>query len=209
MRVDAATGMIEGYAAVFNQPSEDLGGFVEDIRKGAFAKTIKEADVRALFNHDPNYVLGRNKADTLSLAEDNHGLQFRVKPPETAWAKDLQETIRRGDVDQASFGFSTIKDEWDQASNPAHRTLVEVRLYDVSVVTFPAYPQTSVSARSLVEMLIARMPDRDTLQYLKDQLSQLEANDEPEQMPHSADQKEKVRTHLAHLERRLEIVQLY
>jgi hypothetical protein len=114
-------------------------------------------------------------------------------------------------VDQASFGFSTIKDEWDQSSKPVHRTLVEVRLYDVSVVTFPAYPQTSVSARSLAEMLIAQLDtDPETLKYLRTQLIQLEANDEPEQRPHSAEEEAKrVRTHLAHLERKLEILELY
>jgi hypothetical protein len=214
MRVDAQAGTIEGYAAVFNQQSEDLGGFTEDIRKGAFSKTIKEGDVRALFNHDPNYVLGRNKAGTLSLAEDAHGLQFQVKPPDTAWAKDLRETIRRGDVDQASFGFTTIKDDWNEATTPRQRTLLEVRLYDVSVVTFPAYPQTSVSARSLAEMLIAsfdklRMPeDRELLNNLKLQLSLLEQTEEPVQEDHSSDLDARARTRQVNIKRRLELLKL-
>jgi HK97 family phage prohead protease len=147
LRVDQK-GFIEGYAAVFNQWSEILGMFKERIRAGAFKKTIKEADVRALFNHDPNYVLGRKKAGNLDLAEDSQGLHFRVKPPNGNWAKDLLESIQRGDIDQASFGFGVVRDEWDRQKDPAERELLEVKLYDVSVVTFPAYPQTSVAARA-------------------------------------------------------------
>jgi len=147
LRVDQ-DGAIEGYAAVFNQWSEILGMFKERIRKGAFKKTIQEADVRALFNHDPNYVLGRKKAGNLDLAEDSEGLHFRVKPPEAGWARDLRESISRGDIDQASFGFEAVQDKWDHKAEPMERELIEVRLFDVSVVTFPAYPQTSVSARS-------------------------------------------------------------
>lgn len=140
---------IRGYAAVFNQWSEDLGGFREKIRQGAFAKTIKEADVRALFNHDPNYVLGRNKAGTLSLSEDDKGLAIEVDPPDTQWARDLLVSIDRGDINQMSFGFSTIKDEWAGKDGDTTRELVEVKLYDVSPVTYPAYPQTSVGVRSV------------------------------------------------------------
>lgn len=170
---DPDNGIIEGYAAVFNQWSEDLGYFREIIRPGAFGKTVKEADVRALFNHDSNYVLGRNKSGTLELAEDEHGLQFRVNPPETGWAVDLRESIRRGDIDQASFGFQTIRDRWDQNVEPAERELLEVRLFDVSVVTYPAYPQTSVSARSLADMFIARVKNGGNLDAVDLMLDQL------------------------------------
>jgi hypothetical protein len=140
---------IRGHAAVFDQLSEDLGGFVEKIRPGAFAKTTREADIRALWNHDANYPLGRTKAGTLRVWEDEIGLAIELDPPETSYARDLQESIRRGDVDQMSFGFRTIRDEWDTAAEPPIRTLVEVQLYDVSPVTFPAYPQTSVAVRTL------------------------------------------------------------
>ncbi len=147
LRVDQK-GFIEGYAAVFNQWSEILGMFKERIRAGAFKKTIKEADIRALFNHNADFVLGRNKAGTLDLAEDSEGLHFRVKPPDAHWANDLMESIKRGDIDQASFGFTAIQDEWDHKAEPMERELIEVRLYDVSPVTFPAYPTTSVAARA-------------------------------------------------------------
>lgn len=157
MRVEQ-DGSIEGYAAVFDEWA-DLGFFREKIRAGAFKKTIQEADVRALFNHDPNYVLGRNKAGTLELAEDRHGLHFRVDPPKAGWANDLHGSIQRGDINQASFGFNTIKDAWDHDADPAERELLEVRLFDVSVVTYPAYEQTEVSARSLGVATIASMLD--------------------------------------------------
>ena len=194
LRADDQAGIIEGYAAVFDQPSEDLGGFIEIIEPGAFKKTIQEADIRALFNHDPNYVLGRNRAGTLRLAEDAHGLQFEVKLPDTTWARDLLQTVRRGDVSQASFGFQTVRDRWkiieDQDEVMRKRTLLEVKLFDVSPVTYPAYPQTGVNARSLAEMFVARMEresDPDVICYLREQLSQLMSTMAPVQEDHPID----------------------
>lgn len=147
---DGGKPKIQGYAAVFNSKSEDLGGFREIVKPGAFKKTILESDIRALFNHDPNYVLGRKKSGTLALEEDEHGLKISVDPPDTGWARDLVTSVRRGDVDQMSFGFRTIKDEWENAdSKEKLRSLVEVQLYDISPVTFPAYPETSVAVREL------------------------------------------------------------
>lgn len=163
---------IRGHAAVFDQPSEDFGFFRERVSPGAFKKTLREGDVRALFNHNPDFVLGRNRAGTLSLAEDRRGLAIEAQPPDTQWARDLMTSMRRGDINQMSFGFQTIKDSWetDPISNETIRTLLEVRLFDVSVVTFPAYPQTDVSARSAlasvgidVEDLIRAIARRDRL----------------------------------------------
>jgi len=138
-----------GYAALFNELSEPLAGFREKIKKGAFTKTLEEDDIRMLFNHDPNYVLGRTGNGTLELEEKAKGLYFEVEPPETSWAKDLIVSVKRGDLHQNSFGFYTIKDLWDN-SDPDNviRTLLEVRLFDTSIVTFPAYPKTSVKVRS-------------------------------------------------------------
>jgi uncharacterized protein len=138
---------ITGYAAVFNELSENLGGFREQIAPGAFAKTIQTADVRALWNHDPNFVLGRNKSGTLQLAEDERGLRIEIIPPDAQWAKDLIASMKRGDVDQMSFGFRTIEDEWETRGGENIRTLKEVELFDVSIVTYPAYPQTEAQAR--------------------------------------------------------------
>lgn len=147
---------IEGYAAIFNQPSEVIadffGTFREYVAEGAFTKTLKDgADVRALLNHDPNFVLGRSKAGTLRLWEDSRGLGYEVTPPDTQWARDLIATMRRGDIDQSSFGFRTIKDRWAVGADEVdERWLLEAQLFDVSPVTYPAYPQTSSDVRSLL-----------------------------------------------------------
>ena len=102
---DSESGsVIEGHAAVFDSWSETLGGifpFKEIVRKGAFNESIGKDDIRALFNHDPNYVLGRNRAGTLELVEDEIGLKVRIIPPDTSWAKDIQISIRRGDITQS------------------------------------------------------------------------------------------------------------
>jgi HK97 family phage prohead protease len=138
---------IEGYAAVFNVLSEDLGGWRERIAPGAFARSIADNDVRALWDHDSKYVLGRNRAGTLELAEDERGLSVAIEPPATTWADDLAASMKRGDVNQMSFGFYTRVDEWLEEDGLLVRVLRDVDLFDVSVVTFPAYPQTSAEAR--------------------------------------------------------------
>lgn len=155
LRMDGE-GRIEGYAAVFDSLSLDLGGFREKIRPGSFRKTLTEADVRGLFNHEPNFVLGRNRAGTLELSEDSRGLHFRATPPAATWVADLRLSIERGDIDQGSFSFDTIRDEWTNGPEGRERELIEVRLYDVSVVTYPAYPQTNVAVRSMIPVLMAR-----------------------------------------------------
>ena len=153
---DGKMPQIRGHAAVFNQPSEEMGGwmsFREQIAPGCFKDSIAADDIRALFNHDPNFVLGRNKAGTLKLNEDSHGLKVDITPPDTGWARDLVKSIERGDISQMSFGFDVQEDTWDfkrdKEGEPALRTLKKVRLFDVSPVTFPAYPQTDVNTRSL------------------------------------------------------------
>lgn len=150
---DKKAPKIVGYASVFNQMSEDLGGFREIVMPGAFTKTLQESDIRALMNHDPNYVLGRKKNGTLTMEEDGHGLKVSINPPDTQWARDLMTSINRGDIDQMSFGFRTIKDDWRIEDGQNVRELKECKLLDISPVTFAAYPQTSVSVRSKVESL--------------------------------------------------------
>jgi len=143
--------VIEGHAAVFDSWSETLGGFFpfkEKVRAGAFSKSIGKDDIRALFNHDANHVLGRNRAGTLELAEDEKGLLVRIYPPDTQWARDLQTSIGRGDITQMSFGFTVEKDEWNSEEGVDTRELVEVKLFDVSPVTFPAYTATDVGVRA-------------------------------------------------------------
>lgn len=143
-----------GHAAVFDSWSETLGGifpFKEKVRKGAFKQSIGADDIRALFNHDPNYVLGRNKVGTLELEEDDIGLRVKITPPETSWAKDLATSIRRGDISQMSIGFVVEEDKWTTDNGIDTRELIKVRLFDVSTVTFPAYTQTDVGIRAMDE----------------------------------------------------------
>jgi HK97 family phage prohead protease len=151
---DDDTPTIRGYAAVFNEWADIIPGvFRERIAPGAFRKTIREADVRALVNHDPNYVLGRNRAGTLQLREDKHGLAVEIVPPDAQWARDLMVSMKRGDISQMSFGFRPVKWTEEPAEDPGKPlevTLQEARLFDVSVVTFPAYPQTEAWARSAI-----------------------------------------------------------
>lgn len=150
VRVDGSdeSPRLEGHAAVFDSLSVELWGFREKIAQGAFTKTIQETDVRALWNHNPDYVLGRTKSGTLRLSEDTRGLKIDVDPPDTQWAKDLTTTIRRGDVDQMSFAFRAVKEQWDESGDMPIRTILEAELRDVSPVTFPAYEETNVQARS-------------------------------------------------------------
>lgn len=153
------TRTIRGYAAVFDSMSQPLFGFREVIRKGAFKKTLRESDIRALWNHDTNFVLGRKSARTLRLEEDEKGLLSRIFPPPTTWASDLMTSIERGDVSQMSFGFQAIKDHWLEPGKDGLpvRELLEVRLFDVSPVTFPAYQQTEVHVRSLMDSVLTRI----------------------------------------------------
>ena len=153
---DSGGNAIEGYASVFDSWSEELGGespFREKVVKGAFEETIQQDDIRALFNHDPNYVLGRNRSGTLELAEDEKGLRVRIIPPATQWAKDLLVSIKRGDITQMSFGFTVILDRWSYEDYMDVRELLKVKLYDVSPVTFPAYTQTECGIRSMDDVL--------------------------------------------------------
>jgi len=139
---------IAGHAAVFNRVA-DGGWFREQVAPGAFKDSLGVDDVRALWNHDPNHVLGRNKAGTLRLSEDERGLAIEIDPPDTQTARDLVVLIERGDVSQMSFGFQTIKDSWETKDGDKDiRTLEKVKLWDVSPVTFPFYKDTDVAVRS-------------------------------------------------------------
>lgn len=146
---EQAAMVLEGHAAVFNKVA-DLGWFTEEIAPGSFRNAILNDDVRALLNHDPNFVLGRNKAGTLQMVEDEVGLKVRIQLPKTQYARDLHESVQRGDIDQMSFMFEATEEEWTKKTEKKqdHRVLRGVKLYDVSVVTFPAYPETDVNVRS-------------------------------------------------------------
>jgi HK97 family phage prohead protease len=153
-RKASAPPTLRGYAAVFDAETDIAGMWRERIARGAFADAITKAsaDVHALFNHDPNLVLGRMKAGTLRIVEDDKGLTVEIDPPDTQDARDLIAKIERGDIDQMSFAFTMRggRQTWDDSRKPPVRTIEKVGdLYDVSVVTRGAYPTTEVGVRSL------------------------------------------------------------
>lgn len=154
---------VRGYAAVYGKRSDNLGGdrykVFEIIEPGAFDDVLKD-DVRALFNHDANLILARSKAGsgTLSLGVDERGLWYEFEAPDTQAGRDLMVSLARGDVDQSSFAFSIGRDgqKWEEVTEDgktvATRTIKKVsRLYDVSPVTYPAYPDATAALRSLDE----------------------------------------------------------
>lgn len=185
------TPTMEGYAANFNSLSEDLGGFREMLMPGCFADALKTSDIRALFNHDPNLILGRNASGTCRLVEDERGLKFEIDPPETSYAKDLQVSMNRGDVSQCSFGFRVAEggDAWRKEPDGTWlRSIMKVdRLYDVSPVTYPAYTSTSCAVRSLL---------------------QIKQNEEAAEVKAIADKAEEERSHKTYiLRKRLELAE--
>ena len=141
-----------GYAYRFNRLSQNLGGFVEQIAPGAGKKSSQESDIRALFNHDPNQVLGRNRAGTLTFEEDDEGGRYEIQLPDTSVGRDLAVNLEAGNVDGSSFGFRLIEDEWDETEQGFPlRTLRQFSIRDVGPVTFPAYTDADSALRSLAE----------------------------------------------------------
>lgn len=164
---------VGGYAAVFEKLSENLGGFVEKIAPGAFKRAIEEkADVRALWAHDSSIVLGRTTNGTLRLAENTRGLKFELDLPETSAGRDAFISISRGDVSGVSFGFFVRSDKWEFSEDPAKphvRTLLDIDIFEISPVAFPAYPQTQVSTRDAREVLEAALTARQAQEKATEQ----------------------------------------
>jgi HK97 family phage prohead protease len=175
IRSDDGNPVVRGYAAVFNSESNDLGGFIELIDEEAF-KDVLNDDVRALIDHESRYILGRTTSGTLRIGTDERGLWYEYDSPNTSYANDLMESMKRGDITQSSFGFVIAKDgdEWERKGETTYRTIKKIdRLFDVSPVTYPAYPDTSVAMRSLNSksaILEADKVDRDKI------LRQIEIN---------------------------------
>ena len=164
---DDAENVIEGYFALYEQETELFKNTYEIISRGAFDNTIKN-DVRALWNHNTQYVLGRSKNGSLQLRADEKGLFGTIKLPKTQYAEDLYELVKRGDIDQCSFGFNILDEDLEELSNGGYRwRMKDIDLHEISVVTFPAYENTTVHARSKqIEQIETRK-----LQEKKDALS--------------------------------------
>lgn len=147
-RADDSKRTLIGYAAVFNSDTTIGDYFIERIDPAAFNKAIT-GDVRALVDHDTGRVIGRTKSGTLRLAVDSRGLKVEIDVPDTADGRDLWTLVERGDISGMSFGFRVTKQEWDETGDLPIRTILEVELYEVSAVAFPAYDDTSLAKRAL------------------------------------------------------------
>ena len=145
---DGEAPRLEGYASVFSSRT-DLGYFTEEIAPGAFSDVL-DNDVRALFNHSPDHVLGRTKAGTLRIAQDERGLRYSVDlNTDDPDAMTLLARVKRGDITGSSFSFTVAEDEWDYEQDPSHRKITRIgKLFDVAPVTYPAYSEAHVSARA-------------------------------------------------------------
>jgi len=162
VRADAGKRTIKGYASVFNTLSDNLGGFVEQIAPGAFSRCLStNPDVRCLVDHLPSSILGRSTAGTLRLREDNVGLAIECDMPDPTLGNDTLESIRRGDLREMSFGFICVDEDWSALPDGTKlRTVSDADLFDVSVVTYPAYKSSSVGvARSLRSLWPDGQPD--------------------------------------------------
>ena len=160
---DGGAPLIQGYAAVFNSPSLDLGGFREQIAPGAFKRSLRSGNKLSFFNHDPSMVLGSTRAKTLTVAENLEGLAYQVEPPDTQWARDLLVSMQRGDIGDASFTFRAVKDRWEVLEDGTQlRTLLEVELVELGPVTMGAYPAADSQVRTMLEARGLRLDDTNT-----------------------------------------------
>ena len=190
-----------GYAAKFNSRSENLGGFYEVIEPGAFSRSLKSRnDVKLLVNHDTGRVLASSRAKTLRLYEDSIGLRVEADLPNTTDGRDMAELLKRGDLSSMSFGFNVIKDAWNAEGDL--RTLKSVRLFEVSIVAFPAYQATEASVRGLDKVAQRAQVDADALadvmlrieegSDLTEEQAKLMKSVVEELAPRAAEQKEEV-----------------
>lgn len=161
--------VLKGIAIKYNVLSEPMyDQFYERINPRALDKTLKENDQVALWGHDSMYVLGRKSEGTLKLINKADGLHFEITPPSTTWANDLIESVKRKDIKQMSFGFNVVTDKWyaDEDSKKKHglaiREIEELKLYEISLVTFPAYTQTSVRNNNIQGEYIPTPPKDDS-----------------------------------------------
>jgi HK97 family phage prohead protease len=160
-------GTLLSRGIVFNQWSVDLGGFRERVAPSAVVETIEQDDIRCLFEHKPSLILGRNTAGTLRLSISDDGLNYETDLADTSVGRDVRVHVVRGDVTGSSFGFSVPADGdvWERREidgvETVTRTLLKIRLFDIGPVVFPAYPQTDVQARDILEAARRRraLPD--------------------------------------------------
>jgi HK97 family phage prohead protease len=182
-----------GYASVFNSPSEDLGGFVEYVAPGAFKRSLQSRnEVKLLWNHDAGEPLASLRGGTMQLVEDERGLKVTASLPQTSRGRDVAELLRTNVIDSMSFGFNVIKDSWSRDGQT--RTLESVRLFEVSIVSFPAYEATVAQVRSaptinpdqladaLLKLESGEELDSESAELITDVVSKLKASPDVEEV---------------------------
>lgn len=183
---DGGPSKLVGYAAVFNRFSENLGGFVEKIAPGAFRTSLEGGDdILAYMNHEGGLSqLGRRSNGTLTLVEDDIGLRVEITPPDTTAGRDALTLVSRGDVQNMSFGFSVREDgdEWIERDDGMYeRTLNSVRLFEVSPVSTPAYPDTTIAARSLDAFKAEQTPADESAEGEEEEREETPADEQREE----------------------------
>ena len=170
--------VIEGYSPVYDRMSDDLGGFVEVIERGAASRRISADDIFGLFNHDPSAVLGRSRpgaaANTMRLAEDDRGVHYEIDVPDTTLGRDVVTSIERGDITGASFAFTVLEDRLEATDQgyPLRRIISLRQMFDTGPVTYPAYPDADAGTRRRSLMLEAHADELGTRTL--DELPELE-----------------------------------
>ncbi len=155
------TNTLVGYGIVFNMRSENMGGFKEVILPSAVDRTIREGtDVRSYINHDPNRIIGRKNAGTLTMKKDSRGLRVEIHPPDTSYARDLIASVQRGDVNGMSFRFRALTDDWRMEDGMPLREVSDMVFAEVGPVSEPAYPDTTFAKRSLDLFQESQLPGR-------------------------------------------------
>ncbi|RIE78328.1 HK97 family phage prohead protease [Shigella dysenteriae] len=168
----SGAGTLTGYIVCWDKLSELLWGeFYEKFQRRAFTEWLAAGnDVRGLYEHDHSMLLGRTRSGTLKLEEDETGLRFELTPPDTSTGRDVIELVKRGDISGMSFGFRSRKDVWDTTTDPCVRTVLVAELYEITVTSVPAYPDSGVelARRSLYEQHPEKMPRADNRRWWAD-----------------------------------------
>ena len=215
---DGDTPVIEGIAAVFDKPAEIWPGFTEVVRATAFNRALEQkSDVRGLYNHDWNYVLSRTKSGTLRLNVTDEGLKYEMQiDPEDTQAMSIWRKVKRGDVDGSSFWFEVVEEKvTNNDDDSIFRELLELKLYGVSAVTFPAYEETVAEARSAFQARNGEQREKEEPENRTDRTDKtdiVEANKETDPEKPRADEAETERASAqgshAHRERRQRLAEL-
>ncbi len=162
---------LTGYAILFDSPSQDLGGFIERVRPGSLKRSLANPDnIRALVEHDPHKLLGRVGSGTLQLREQDRGLYFELSLPDVSYARDISTLVKRGDIGGVSFGFRVNAggEQWEMRDGQLVRDLTDIDLREISIVSDPAYQETSVAVRSKQQWESTHWQDRPLLIDLGD-----------------------------------------